>query len=975
MKDPLSRRSTSPATWAVVFPWIAGGLGVIALASIAFGLGVIVSYGGSLYDLGWASTFQRGSWYVSRVTPGGPADGTLQPGDRILEFETAEGAFVVAGLAPAVLDPDSAYVVRLERDGQGRAVTLRAPAARNVSLVPGIVVSFVISLSCLCVAMLLGFSRPELFVARIGCVAFAAASLGFLTTSMDPVRPLLSDWESTVAVLIGATAPFDFALGYHFYRSLPNGGRIGRFWHALTYAFYAIAAVFVVPNAILMSNLGRSGVMRQWLVSIPGPWFYAYMMAYHAFLIVSLTMAGVVLVRNTRATTDPDDVTRMRWIIAGLAGSVIPFTGLVVADFTLVATGGQSLMANPDLVWFNQAINGLFILIPASVGYSVLKHRVFGIDLAFRIGARYLLAKGVLEVVLALPIAWHLIRIVSNPQMTIGEMLFRNPVTMVLVVAAALSLGFRVRLRRRLDRIFFRDRYEAESILKSLVEDLKQQESAAGLSLRVTTALESALHPTRLIMLSRDGAASDMTVASGDGGEGSDRLRLRADSRLAQALEDGASSRTVAEAEAFLSPEERATFEALGIELLVPGTGTDRRLAGILLLGRKRSDEPYSERDRMLLETVASQMAIVHENAQLRSRVAEDHRLRVEVLGRIDRDGVNLVKECPACGRCFDGNEERCDRDGSVLTHEVPVERVVDGKYRLVRLLGRGGMGAVYEAEDTRLGRRVAVKVLIGTMFGNRAALRRFEREAQASARLNHANIVRIYDYGAVGDSGAFIVMEMLEGHSLRRELTERTTLPPAVAAGILDAVCEGVAAAHDVGVVHRDLKPENIVLANVDHGVTVKLLDFGLAKLKPLDVTATSSLTAPGTVMGTFGYMSPEQLGGNPVDERSDIFSIGIMAYEALVGRRPYVARSWPELIAQTLEGRVEVPGQGDGARRLERILGRCLAGVAMDRYPDVRSAQRDLIPAILGCGEVGTASPEASTGNDPTRLYGGNG
>ncbi len=974
MPDSTPRRGVNQTTWSRVFPWVAGALGLATLAAFVVVVAALSTHGSSIHDLGWSGTFRQGVWYVTRVNPSGPAEGRLRTGDRIVSIENDDGPISVIGLAPAVLRDGSRYVVRYERDGVQAEATLETPATRNVSFIANVGVSFVISFACFFVAMLLGFARPELWVARLGCATFVCGAFGFLSMALDPVRPLLEGWLRIGGLLMTVPGPFCFAFAYHFYRSLPHGARIGTGWHRLTVVFYALAAVFAVPNAYLLTEFHMVGSTREAIVALPSTWLYVYFASFHVFIIGSFLAAFTVLVRNTLATTDRQDRQRMRWMIAGLGTSTAPFAILFLSDVLIVSSGGPSIMTNVDAFWVVVLINGIFVLIPISVGYSILKHRVFGIDVAFRLGVRYLLAKGVLEFLVALPILVHVIRIVSNPQMTIGEMLFGNPVTMVLVGASVITLSLRRRLKARLNRMFYRDTYDSEAVLQGLVEEIKSQDSDSGISRRVIPALESALHPERLIILSRDDSGGDLEVVSSAGDAAAEGVCFRGDSKLARALEGEVRSRLIADAADTLDPSEVEMLESQRIELIVPMSGTDGRLLGLLLLGRKRSEEPYSSRDRALLETVAGQMAIVRENAQLRSRVAEDHRLRVEVLGRIDRDGVNLVKECPVCKRCFDSSVEVCDRDGATLTHEIPVDRLVDGKYRLDRLLGKGGMGAVYEAEDVRLARRVAVKLLIGAMFGNQSALRRFEREAQASARLNHPNIVRVYDYGALGDSGAYLVMEMLTGRSLRAEIVARGSLGPVMSARVVDGICDGVGAAHEAGVVHRDLKPENIVLIGEGDDTSARVLDFGLAKFRSVDVTSASSLTAPGTVMGTFGYMSPEQLAGGHVDERSDVFAIGIMAYESLVGRRPYTARSWPELITQTLEGRVTVPGDGEGARRLERVLARCLAGVAMDRYPDVRSAQRELVPALLGAGGIGLDSGRTGvSGTDPTLLYGG--
>src|SRR5262249_10200882 len=275
----------------------------------------------------------------------------------------------------------------------------------------------------------------------------------------------------------------------------------------------------------------------------------------------------------------------------------------------------------------------------------------------------------------------------------------------------------------------------------------------------------------------------------------------------------------------------------------------------------------------------------VYENAQLKERVAQDRRVRHDVLAHVGERQINLLKECPQCGACYDSAARVCAKDQAELELTLPVERTLEGKYRLERLLGKGGMGAVYEASDLRLGRRVAVKVMTGRLFGDKEALRRFEREARASARLNHPNIIVVHDYGRAGAEGAYLVMELLAGTTLREALKTSGPLLPTDAAAHFEQILAGLKAAHDAGVIHRDLKPENVLIAEKEDGrAIIKLLDFGLAKLRALDAadsgnpTTPGGLTAPGMVMGTFGYMSPEQLQAEEVDERADIFAVGVM-------------------------------------------------------------------------------------------------
>src|SRR5262247_1892442 len=227
------------------------------------------------------------------------------------------------------------------------------------------------------------------------------------------------------------------------------------------------------------------------------------------------------------------------------------------------------------------------------------------------------------------------------------------------------------------------------------------------------------------------------------------------------------------------------------------------------------------------------------------------------------------------------------------------------GHYELLSPLGAGGMGEVYRACDTRLNRDVAIKVLPASFANDADRLRRFEQEAHATSALNHPNILTIYDIGA-HEGAPFIVAELLEGEELRAQL-EQGALPARRALEYAQQITQGLAAAHEKGIVHRDLKPENLF---VTMDGRVKILDFGLAKLKPPHAPASDSqaptqkkITDPGVVMGTVGYMSPEQVRGHETDHRSDIFALGVILYEMLSGHRPFTGDSAADVMSAMLK------------------------------------------------------------------------
>jgi serine/threonine protein kinase len=222
----------------------------------------------------------------------------------------------------------------------------------------------------------------------------------------------------------------------------------------------------------------------------------------------------------------------------------------------------------------------------------------------------------------------------------------------------------------------------------------------------------------------------------------------------------------------------------------------------------------------------------------------------------------------------------------------------IEGKYRIVRLLGEGGMGAVYEGENVRIHRKVAIKVLHAAVAAKADVVQRFEREAQAAGRIGSEHIVEVLDLGNLPEGDRFMVMEYLEGESLGDRIKRKKRLSPYEVGHILHQLLEGLGAAHAVEIIHRDLKPDNVFLMSSKGGRKdfVKVLDFGVSKFNALD--SEMSMTRTGAVMGTPFYMSPEQARGAKIDTRSDLYSVGVVIYQAVTGRVPFHAETFNELV-----------------------------------------------------------------------------
>ncbi|HMJ50928.1 MAG TPA: serine/threonine-protein kinase [Polyangiaceae bacterium] len=253
-------------------------------------------------------------------------------------------------------------------------------------------------------------------------------------------------------------------------------------------------------------------------------------------------------------------------------------------------------------------------------------------------------------------------------------------------------------------------------------------------------------------------------------------------------------------------------------------------------------------------------------------------------------------------------------------------------KYEVLEELGHGGMATVYRARDLRLDREVAVKIIHKHLRENTEIGARFDAEARAVAKLRHPNIVEVYDVSAPDEPDKYIVVELSRGTTLRRVLTKFHDMPPEVAAALGLDLASALAHAHGAGVIHRDLKPEN-VLIEIGDQVQVKLTDFGIAKI--LDA---QGVTSTGQVLGSPAHMAPEQIEGGEVDARADVFGLGVLLYECMVGHLPFEGKNPAQVLRRVLEGSYapadrEKPTIGG---RWAKILARALAKDAVDRYPD---------------------------------------
>lgn len=827
---------------------------------------------------------------IVSVRPG--FEGKFQTGDEIISINGIEvNPANIRRLDRLALDkPGEPQTIVIRRNGELSEIKTVSVAPPLGFRLNRILYEFLLRSIFLITGLMIFLFKPNDKQAFLLTLIFLSALASESLSVLPDLPPLLFLVKAAGLLIIMFCAP----LFLHFCLIFPERSPLLRRFPKLESLIYLPILLVTVPIRLLL---------------VPQYAGYSILPTFSAITILQSVgrfvydlhfLIGILVLIFTYRRSDEITRRKLRVSVVGLLCSFLPFllNGLVLTPLLLAFD-----IQNPWQEWMPFFAAAPLLLTPIVAAYAIVWDRVIPVSFVIRRGLQYLLAKNALRLFLILPILGVVWNIAANPNRTLSEILFQNSFAFYsyIVIAVAVGLLMRLRLSVWIDRRFFREQYNQEKILRELTEAVKESDSLAKLSRLVSSKIQSALHPMSVYLFFQDERSSHFSTGFAPS-ETDANLKLAADSPLLRFMQQKSGAVEFPSRQTDKLPvSEKHWLRELKVGLLVPMHGTDGKLAGIFSLGEKMSQIPYTTRDKELLETLANQIALVHENLGLKERMRREQKIKTEVLSRFDEGNINLLKECPICGKCYDRNDRKCNEDGAELTFTLPVERTIEDRYRLEKLIGKGGMGAVYEATDTRINRTVALKILRGAMFGNRAALRRFEREAQTAGRLQHPNIVTVFDYGVLSTEGAFLVMELVRGNSLADFLKQRGKLDLPTVKMWFAQILDGLEAAHHSGIIHRDLKPDNILISQNETGDAPRLciLDFGLARLNESESAATQSITLPGTIMGTFGYMSPEQLRGDSTDERSDLFTVVVMIYEALHGEKPFHGKNFREILA----------------------------------------------------------------------------
>ncbi len=861
-------------------PWWMFAVAASFLAYIT--LGTYQAFWGPFQTLGLKLKFSAGGTVLVAVSPGSAAEQAgLQPSDVVLAVNgqpvhnMQDWQAILANTE--VGRPERLEVLRGESQLQvtwklGRRSWSEWRSSDGLSELAYFGVMFI----SLILGLVIAFRRPYDPVARVGAWLIATASIALGVTA---------GWAAT-------------------WRHLP--ALIGALLWIPQVSRFVVDGIFLTFFTIFPARLFRARWpwVLLWIPAlVPLPWRISalYAVVYQPgqatgapewVFSTSISRAAVYLVGglaallvNYHRLADTNQRRRVRVLLVGALVGSLATIGFSVIHSARVAPGFWPPVVLTVLLFFSLAF-------PLSFAYAILRHRLFDIRVMIRQGLQYTLARGVLlSVIPSLALLLLLDLLLHSDEPLAAVLRARGWVYAALGGVALAAHARRQEWLTALDRRFFRERYDAQRFLREVAEEVREARSLERVAPRVVGRIEAALHPEFAALLVRGpGEVGYHSVAAAPSAHAPPPLP--AESKLLALVRLLGKPLEVSLTEAGWLKQQLPHAEAdflhqARIDLVVPISAAPGRTEAVLALGIKRSEEPYSREDQDLLVAIAVDLALLLDRPVAASARPSE-----------------AFEECPQCGTCYDTGAGRCASEGASLA-PVRLPRTLVGRYRLERRRGRGGMGVVYEATDTALERHVAVKVIRDDLVGSAEAAERFRGEARAAASFTHPNVVTVHDFGVAVGTRAFLVMELLDGTTLREELRRQKRLPAPRAVEILRGVCAALEAAHRRQLVHRDLKPENIFLVRSETVEIPKVLDFGIAKFLPAAATQATRDTGPGELLGTFLYMAPEQMRGLKVDAKWDLWALAVVAYEMLAGGQPFAGATMAECHNAVLMGR----------------------------------------------------------------------
>jgi len=654
--------------------------------------------------------------------------------------------------------------------------------------------------------------------------------------------------------------------------------------------------------------------------------------------IGTLLLVGALIALGVRLTRMKDANARRRVQLVFL--SLLPGTVTFALGFL-----GSALHLGYTFANAVHILNTPMTMLGSALyAYAVVRHRLFNISVLVRRSLQYALARGTLFALMSLPVIGLAIFFYAHRSDSLAVLLTGTPaVYLLLILPLVAMIHYRKRMLESLDRRFFREQYDARRLLLHVVSIIRGGSDMLALSRAALDEIDKALHPRHISLWQVDPEGGQLHRGFFRGEDAPfEVVPLSAGGTLASLLitdDDpldvyNRNARTLLQR---LPEAERDWLRHADANLIVPLL-IEKRLVGLMVLGERKSEEPYGREDRELLRTLGAQLALTLDYTRLKQSPS-----LVWSPAPVHIFTSDILQLCPKCGRCYAPESGQCELDQEALVPESGVPRVIEDKYIVTRLLGRGGMGSVYLATQKRLNRPVAIKVLLSHLVGSSSMRGRFEREARIVARLRHPAIVTIHDFGVLPSGHAYLVMEYLDGDTLRKVIGTGPQ-PLAAAMTILRPVGEAIDAAHGAGIVHRDLKPENIMIVR-DHGSlpAPRVLHFGLAKMSsPIgedEATFVQSGHSAG-VVGTLMYMAPEVLSGQTADPRADQYSLALIAYELIAGEHPLgqatnlaaVVRGHTDLPMIPISERMSIV-----PRNVDAALQRALSKKANERFGSV--------------------------------------